>query len=81
LHTVLGRQLADARVDRILAVGRFARTVAKGAKEAGIAAKKIMTAATSADAMPLARKLVRRGDTVLLKGSRGIHLETVLEGF
>jgi UDP-N-acetylmuramoyl-tripeptide--D-alanyl-D-alanine ligase len=81
LHTALGRQLAGARVDRILAVGRFARTVAKGARAAGITATKIMTAATSADAVPMARKLVKRGDTVLLKGSRGIHLETVLEGF
>jgi UDP-N-acetylmuramyl pentapeptide synthase len=39
-----------------------------------------MTAASSAKAVPMARKLVKHGDAVLLKGSRGIHLETVLEG-
>jgi UDP-N-acetylmuramoyl-tripeptide--D-alanyl-D-alanine ligase len=80
LHTALGKQLAAAGVDRILAVGSFASKVAQGARAAGMKMKKIMTARTSADAIPIARKFVRRGDTVLLKGSRGIHLETVLEG-
>jgi UDP-N-acetylmuramoyl-tripeptide--D-alanyl-D-alanine ligase len=81
LHTALGRQLATAGVDRILAVGRFASKVAAGAKSAGMTMTKILTAPSSAEAVPLARKLVQRGDAVLLKGSRGIHLETVLEGF
>jgi UDP-N-acetylmuramoyl-tripeptide--D-alanyl-D-alanine ligase len=80
-HTSLGKQLADARVDRILAVGHFARDIAQGAHKAGMAIKKIVTAVSSAEAIPMARKMVKRGDTVLLKGSRGIHLETVLEGF
>jgi UDP-N-acetylmuramoyl-tripeptide--D-alanyl-D-alanine ligase len=81
LHTALGKRLAEAGVDRLLAVGDFASKVAQGAKAAGMTMKKIMTAATSSEAIPVARKLVRRGDAVLLKGSRGIHLETVLEGF
>jgi UDP-N-acetylmuramoyl-tripeptide--D-alanyl-D-alanine ligase len=80
-HTMLGKQLAEARVDRILAVGDFALKIALGARTAGMAVKKIMTAPTSAKAVQKARKLVKRGDTVLLKGSRGIHLENVLEGF
>lgn len=81
LHTALGKQLAASGVDRILAVGSFASKVAGGAKAAGMKMKKIMVAASSAKAVPLAQKLINRGDVVLLKGSRGIHLETVLEGF
>jgi UDP-N-acetylmuramoyl-tripeptide--D-alanyl-D-alanine ligase len=81
LHEALGKQLAAAGVDRILAVGSFASRVALGAKKAGVAMKKIMIAASSGEAVPMARKLIKRGDAVLLKGSRGIHLETVLEGF
>jgi UDP-N-acetylmuramoyl-tripeptide--D-alanyl-D-alanine ligase len=81
LHEALGKQLAAAGVDRILAVGSFASRVASGAKKAGVVMKKIMIAASSAEAVPMARKIIKRGDAVLLKGSRGIHLETVLEGF
>jgi UDP-N-acetylmuramoyl-tripeptide--D-alanyl-D-alanine ligase len=80
LHRALGRQLAAANVERVLAVGECAQTVARGATDNGMPAAKILTAATSADAATLAGKFLRRGDTVLLKGSRGIHLETVLEG-
>jgi UDP-N-acetylmuramoyl-tripeptide--D-alanyl-D-alanine ligase len=80
-HAILGKELAAANVDRILAVGRYSRKIAGGARLSGVPAKRIMTAATSSEAISKARKLVKRGDTVLLKGSRGIHLETVLEGF
>jgi UDP-N-acetylmuramoyl-tripeptide--D-alanyl-D-alanine ligase len=81
LHVSLGRNLASAGVDRIIAVGNFAARVAQGATSAGMEERKIATVGTSAEAVPMAQKLVKRGDTVLLKGSRGIHLETVLEGF
>jgi len=80
LHTALGRRLAAARVGRVLAVGEFASAVAKGAAAGGIARKNIVTAPNSAAAVLPARKLVKEGDVVLLKGSRGAHLETVYEG-
>ncbi len=79
LHTALGRQLAAAHVERILAVGEFAAAVAKGAKSGGVRSTHIVTAPNSAQAVPLSQKLVRKGDVVLLKGSRGVHLETVFE--
>ncbi len=80
LHTALGRHLAAARVRRILAVGEYASAVARGAAAGGVARKNIVTAPDSSSAAPIAQKMVRAGDVVLLKGSRGVHLETVYEG-
>jgi UDP-N-acetylmuramoylalanine--D-glutamate ligase len=80
LHTALGKQLAAAHVERILAVGEFSAAVAKGAAAGGAKRKNIVIAKDSELAVPLAKNLLKPGDTVLLKGSRGIHLETVYQG-
>ncbi len=81
LHGQLGRQLADAGVHGILAVGAFASIVADGAIAAGMKASNVRTARDSAEALTLVNQILRPGDVVLLKGSRGVHLETVFEGF
>jgi UDP-N-acetylmuramoylalanine--D-glutamate ligase len=80
LHTALGRQLAKSGVNRILAVGEHAQLVKKGAMAAGVPAANIATAETSVAALPLAKNMIKSGDAVLLKGSRGVHLETIYEG-
>jgi UDP-N-acetylmuramoyl-tripeptide--D-alanyl-D-alanine ligase len=81
LHNDLGRRLARAGVSRILAVGEFAGEVARGARSAGMNGSSITTAADSRDAATLALRVLRDGDTVLVKGSRGVHLETVINNY
>lgn len=81
LHLELGKNLADASVQKILAVGEFAEFVAQGAVKAGFSSKSVQTAKNSEQAIAIARSIVNQGDTVLLKGSRGVHLETIFEKF
>ncbi len=81
LHHELGKQLARAGVGAVLSVGEFASAVAAGALSAGMNKEDIAVAPDSARAVAPAREIIRRGDVVLLKGSRGVHLETVYEGF
>jgi UDP-N-acetylmuramoyl-tripeptide--D-alanyl-D-alanine ligase len=81
LHRELGKQLVRAGVGAVVAVGEFASNVAAGALSAGMRKKDITVVPDSARAVAPAREIIRRGDVVLLKGSRGIHLETVYEGF
>ncbi len=80
LHSALGKQLAEAGVRNVIAVGEYSGLVSKAAHESGIALRNIGCAASSHDAIAVAKKFIRKGDVVLLKGSRGIHLETILEG-
>ncbi len=81
LHQELGKNLANASVHKILAVGEFAKIVAEGAVKAGLSSKSVHTAKNSEQAITVAQSIIKQGDTVLLKGSRGVHLETVFEKF
>jgi UDP-N-acetylmuramoyl-tripeptide--D-alanyl-D-alanine ligase len=80
LHGNLGTLLARSGVKRLLAVGQWASVVAQGAVKAGMQKKDVHCAADGAEALGVVKRIVRRGDVVLLKGSRGVHLETVYEG-
>jgi UDP-N-acetylmuramoyl-tripeptide--D-alanyl-D-alanine ligase len=80
LHAALGTQLAEANIHKVIAVGEYSSVVARAAKAGGIASCNIATAATSKEGIDIAKTFVRKGAVVLLKGSRGVHLETILEG-
>jgi UDP-N-acetylmuramoyl-tripeptide--D-alanyl-D-alanine ligase len=81
LHADLGKLLAESGVRRLLAIGRFAQIVADGAMQAGMDRKRIFTAIEAEEAAIMTKNLVEPGDVVLLKGSRGVQLETVFEKF
>jgi UDP-N-acetylmuramoyl-tripeptide--D-alanyl-D-alanine ligase len=81
LHQELGRTLAKFGVQKVVAVGQFSREVAHGATAEGMAAGRIVTVAKAEDAVASLRELAEPGEVVLLKGSRGVHLETVFEKF
>jgi UDP-N-acetylmuramoyl-tripeptide--D-alanyl-D-alanine ligase len=81
LHRQLGRQLVDAGVKKIIAVGKFAEFVADGAVKQGMKASRIFCIADAQSAVNCVRKVLRQGETVLLKGSRGVGLEVVFNKF
>ncbi len=81
LHKQLGKQLAIAEVKNIIAVGEYAETIAEGALKNGIKARNIHCSPNAKDAVKIARSVLKKGDTVLLKGSRAIKLETVFEKY
>jgi UDP-N-acetylmuramoyl-tripeptide--D-alanyl-D-alanine ligase len=47
----------------------------------GVAGAQLITSPDSAAAAPIVRSLVRDGDLLLVKGSRGIAMERIIEGF
>ena len=78
LHREAGRALAG-RVDVVAGIGPLAREIVEGAREAGHTASALVhfEDATSA-AGPIA-SLVTPGDAVLVKASRGLRLEQVVD--
>jgi UDP-N-acetylmuramoyl-tripeptide--D-alanyl-D-alanine ligase len=78
-HRTLGRLLVDTGVSAIIAVGENGQAVKDGAVKAGMKASAIVHAPDAASALTLARKILKPGDTVLLKGSRAVGLEQVFE--
>lgn len=79
-HRRVGRQAAELLPALLLAVGPNARWYLEGAAAAGLAPGAAAWASTTEEAIPLLRQAVRPGDVVLIKGSRGVEMEKVLEG-
>jgi UDP-N-acetylmuramoyl-tripeptide--D-alanyl-D-alanine ligase len=80
LHESVGRAVAAARVDILLAVGGApAKALADGAIAAGMPATSVQYFAASDDAADAALSLVQRGDVVLVKGSRSVKTDRVVD--
>jgi UDP-N-acetylmuramoyl-tripeptide--D-alanyl-D-alanine ligase len=80
LHRECGRAAAEAGLDLLITVGSDpAKQLADAARAAGLPDANVMHEATSAEAAELAFKRVRPGDLVLVKGSRGIRTDIVVE--
>jgi UDP-N-acetylmuramoyl-tripeptide--D-alanyl-D-alanine ligase len=78
LHRETGAKLAG-RVDVVVGVGPLGKEFAEGARRAGLAASALHDFADSEAAAREAASLVRPGDAVLVKGSRGARMEKVVE--
>lgn len=78
-HEELGREIAEAGAEFVLAVGEFAGDVIRGARRAGIPDDATEVVADAREAAARARKMARNGDVVLVKGSRAVGLEMVVE--
>ncbi len=80
LHRSAGEEAARADVSELVAVGgASARAVAEGALAAGMPAFRVHYVDNSAAAGDLAATLVKSGDVVLVKGSRAIRTEVVVD--
>ena len=80
LHEACGRAAADAGFDIVVAVGgEAAQALADGARAGGLPATAVSTVPTGDETAELAPAIVRDGDLVLVKGSRGIGLDRVVD--
>ncbi len=78
LHRAAGRGLAG-RVDVVVGIGPLAEQILAGAREAGLAAAALVHFGDAATASAAVASLVTPGDAVLVKASRGMRLEQVLD--
>ena len=80
LHQECGRLAAAANLDRLVVVGDApARALADAASSSGIPAERVTWTASSATAADLILPWLESGDVVLVKGSRGIRTEIVVD--
>lgn len=79
LHREVGERAAAAGVDLLVAVGGHAGHVRSGALEAGSSPACVAVFESTEDAVELIGGLVRKGDIVLVKGSRGMKMERVVD--
>ena len=82
LHRELGAKAVRwGQVDWLLGVGNHAKFFLEGARQEGMDGDRMKFFETAEEAGEFAAALVKAGDTVLMKGSRGVRLEKALERF
>ncbi len=80
-HRAIGATAARIGVDLVITLGPLAKQVGEGAIDAGMPRDRVLEAGSQAEAAALLKKLTRPGDIVLIKGSRGMKMEKILEEF
>lgn len=78
-HREIGAVVAGHQVGELIACGSLGKLIAAGAKKAGLPTARIHEVADAAAAGALLKPMLKAGDTVLVKASRGMKLERVLE--
>jgi UDP-N-acetylmuramoyl-tripeptide--D-alanyl-D-alanine ligase len=76
-HQVVGGRAAQV-VDALVAVGAKGKWIGQAARDAGLASGKIFFAEGNAQAIEILREVMRAGDVVLVKGSRGAKMEEIV---
>jgi UDP-N-acetylmuramoyl-tripeptide--D-alanyl-D-alanine ligase len=79
-HRLIGRLVAQCELDGLIVLGKRARMIAAGALEAGYPTVRLHEAASHTEAAAMLAGGTGPGDWVLIKGSRGMKMEKVLEG-
>ncbi|MFZ5828532.1 MAG: UDP-N-acetylmuramoyl-tripeptide--D-alanyl-D-alanine ligase [Planctomycetota bacterium] len=80
LHWNLGEQVATiSKADLLFACGQFARCVVSGARAAGMPRSRSVPCDNVDSALPFLGQAILPGDAVLVKGSRKMEMERVVE--
>lgn len=77
VHTQTGREIAEVGVDKLIGVRGLAAHLVEGAKDAGLADAEFAEHSDAAAELLLGQ--IREDDLVLIKGSRGVRTEKVIE--
>jgi UDP-N-acetylmuramoyl-tripeptide--D-alanyl-D-alanine ligase len=80
LHRELGHQVAATGVSLLLIMGNFSSDVREGALSGGLPSPSIYIGKNHQDLIAVLREALKPEDLVLVKGSRGMAMEKVIEG-
>lgn len=79
LHREVGQDLASLPLSRLVACGELGREIAQGARQAGVPHSSIIELPDASAASEWLKKTVRQGDVVLVKASRGMKMEQIVQ--
>jgi UDP-N-acetylmuramoyl-tripeptide--D-alanyl-D-alanine ligase len=77
-HYNIGKVCWDCKVDVLVAIGEYADSVSKGARDSGME-ENIFTYPTNSEALKALPFIIKKGDTILVKGSRKMRLEEIVD--
>jgi UDP-N-acetylmuramoyl-tripeptide--D-alanyl-D-alanine ligase len=78
MHQDVGQFLAAQGLSRLIVCGTLGQTIAEGARRGGMGDSQIDEVVDVAAAADHLKRIVRQGDVVLVKASRGMKMEQVV---
>ena len=79
LHSRAGRFAARSSIDLLITVGPLSKYMAAAAGRAGMKKKDLYPCGNTEDAAVVLKRIMRPGDVVLVKGSRAMAMEKIIE--
>ena len=79
MHEEIGGFVAHHGIDQLVACGILGRSLAQGARQAGLDCARIAEVPDAQAAVTAVKAIVEPGDVVLIKASRGMRLELVAD--
>ncbi len=79
LHEEIGKAVAEAKVDKLISIGDFCQDVKNGAVQNGMPETAILTLSKTEDVLDKLDTILEKEDDVLVKASRGMKFETIIE--
>ncbi|MDD4879903.1 MAG: UDP-N-acetylmuramoyl-tripeptide--D-alanyl-D-alanine ligase [Candidatus Omnitrophica bacterium] len=81
LHREAGRFAAKSKIGLLVSVGTLSGYILEGAQEEGIGGMSLLRFADSVEAAKALKNILKQGDLVLVKGSRGMKMEEIKKCF
>jgi UDP-N-acetylmuramyl pentapeptide synthase len=78
-HRATGALVAELGLDFLFTLGQFAANIAEGATEAGMNPNRVHVGTSHDEASRKLRQILQGNDWVLVKGSRSMQMERVVE--
>jgi len=79
-HEQIGKKVSELPIDFLLAMGEKAPMVVESAIRHGFPMEKARIVESYSEAISLLGQMIQNGDWVLVKGSRGMAMEKIVEG-
>ncbi|HBZ72412.1 MAG TPA: hypothetical protein DEP35_22825 [Deltaproteobacteria bacterium] len=78
-HRATGQLVAELGIEYLFALGQYAKEIAAGALAAGMDATRVRVATDHRDASDRLREILQGDDWILVKGSRSMQMERVVD--
>lgn len=78
-HEKVGGFAAESHIDVVAAVGQMASSIINGASKSKGKGIELYSFSTNQEVIDNLKNIIKPNDTILIKGSRGMHMENIVE--
>ncbi len=79
-HREIGREAKKLGIDYVITVGELAGAIGREAVRSGMPKDRVAVCGDLSEGLSVLKKMTRDRDTILVKGSRGMKMEKIVEG-